>query len=120
MQIIKRTIDGSFVIDKNGLPYHVPNEGEFADEWAEINAYAEAHPEEVILEEPYVKKSRKPRNRTQYDSQTPSSKPSPARASYRPRASQPRNSPFSPKPNSSPSGRRTRHTRRADASSTKA
>ena len=54
MQIIKRTIDGSFVIDKNGLPYHVPNEGEFADEWAEINAYAEAHPEEVILEEPYV------------------------------------------------------------------
>ena len=54
MQIIKRTIDGSFVIDKNGLPYHVPNEGEFADEWSEINAYAEAHPEEVILEEPYV------------------------------------------------------------------
>ena len=54
MQIIKRTIDGSYVIDKNGLPFHVPNEGEFADEWAEINAYAEAHPEEVILEEPYV------------------------------------------------------------------
>ena len=54
MPIIKRTIDNSYVIDKNGLPYHIPNEGEFADEWAEINAYAEAHPDEVILEEPYV------------------------------------------------------------------
>lgn len=54
MTITKRTTDNSYVIDKNGLPFHVPNEGEFADEWAEINAYAEAHPEEVILEEPYV------------------------------------------------------------------
>ncbi|OUO94742.1 hypothetical protein [Cloacibacillus sp. An23] len=54
MQIIKRTIDNSYVIEKNGMPYHVPNEGEFAEEWAEINAYAEAHPDEVTLEEPYV------------------------------------------------------------------
>ena len=54
MSIIKRTADNSYVIDKNGLPFHVPNEGEFAEEWAEINTYAEAHPEEVILEEPYV------------------------------------------------------------------
>ncbi len=54
MQIIKRTIDNSYVIEKNGMPYHVPNEGEFAEEWVEINAYAEEHPEEVILEEPYV------------------------------------------------------------------
>ena len=54
MSIIKRTADNSYVIDKNGRPFHVPNEGEFADEWAEINAYAEAHPDEVILEEPYV------------------------------------------------------------------
>lgn len=54
MSIIKRTADNSYVIDKNGLPFHVPNEGEFADEWAEINAYAEVHPDEVILEEPYV------------------------------------------------------------------
>ena len=52
MSIIKRTADNSYVIDKNGLPYHVPNEGEFADEWAEINAYAEAHPDEVTLEYP--------------------------------------------------------------------
>lgn len=53
MSIIKRTADNSYVIVKNGLPYHVPNEGEFADEWAEINAYAEEHPEEVTLEEPH-------------------------------------------------------------------
>lgn len=54
MNIIKRTIDNSYVIVKNGLPYHVPNEGEFTEEWAEVNAYAEAHPDEVELEEPYV------------------------------------------------------------------
>ena len=54
MQIIKRTIDNSYVIEKNGMPYHVPNEGEFAEEWAEINAYAEEHPDEATLEEPYV------------------------------------------------------------------
>ena len=52
MNIIKRTIDNSYVIEKNGLPYHVPNEGEFIDEWEQVNAYAEAHPEEVILEYP--------------------------------------------------------------------
>ena len=53
MSIIKRTADNSYVIEKNGMPYHVPNEGEFAEEWAEVNAYAEEHPEEVTLEEPY-------------------------------------------------------------------
>ena len=53
MSIIKRTADNSYVIDKNGLPYHIPNEGEFAEEWAEVNAYAELHPDEVTLEEPY-------------------------------------------------------------------
>ena len=53
MSIIKRVIDNSYVIVKNGMPYHVPNEGEFVDEWAEVNAYAEAHPEEVELEYPY-------------------------------------------------------------------
>lgn len=52
MNIIKRTTDGSYIIEKNGYPYHVPNEGKFAEEWAEINAYAEAHPDEVTLEYP--------------------------------------------------------------------
>lgn len=36
MSIIKRTADNSYVIDKNGLPYHVPNEGEFAGEPVKI------------------------------------------------------------------------------------
>ena len=51
-KIIKRTIDNSYVIVKNGLPYHVPNEGEFVDEWEQVNAYAKAHPDEVVLEYP--------------------------------------------------------------------
>ena len=52
MDIIKRIADGSYVIQENGYPYHIPNEGEFAERWAEINAYAEAHPDEVTLEYP--------------------------------------------------------------------
>ncbi len=39
--------DGSFVIIKNGNPYHVPNEGEWMNEWAEIHAYAQTHQEQV-------------------------------------------------------------------------
>lgn len=50
--LIKRTIDNSYVIEKNGLPYHVPNESEFTEEWAEVDAYAQAHPDEVTLEYP--------------------------------------------------------------------
>lgn len=50
--LIKRTIDNSYVIEKNGLPYHVPNEGKFTEEWAEVDAYAQAHPDEVTLEYP--------------------------------------------------------------------
>lgn len=53
-QIIHRTFDDSYVITKNSMPYHVPNEGEFAEEWAEVRAYAEAHPECVVVEQPYV------------------------------------------------------------------
>ena len=46
MGIIKR-LDGSYVITKNGYPYHVTQDGVTADEWAAVNAYAKAHPEEV-------------------------------------------------------------------------
>ena len=53
-QIIHRTFDDSYVITKNSMPYHVPNEGEFAEEWAEVRAYAEAHPECVVVEQPYA------------------------------------------------------------------
>ena len=45
--MITKRADGSYVIEKNGYPYHVPTDW---PEWAEIAAYAEAHPEEVELE----------------------------------------------------------------------
>lgn len=52
--IIYRPYDNSYVIIKNGLPYHVPNEGNYAQEWAEVHTYAEAHPEIVTEEEPWT------------------------------------------------------------------
>jgi hypothetical protein len=45
-QIIHRTADDSYVITKNGMPYHVyPYAAEFAEEWDAVFAYAEARPE---------------------------------------------------------------------------
>ena len=53
--IIHRTSDDSYVITKNGLPYHVyPYAAEFAEEWDTVCAYAEMHPECVTEEESYV------------------------------------------------------------------
>ena len=43
--------DDSYVVTYNGLPYHVPNEGEFAGLYAEVAAYAQEHPEQVEQEE---------------------------------------------------------------------
>ena len=54
-QIIHRTADDSYVITKNGMPYHVyPYAAEFAEEWDAVFAYAEARPECVTEEQPYV------------------------------------------------------------------
>ena len=54
-QIIHRTADDSYVITKNGMPYHVyPYAVEFAEEWDAVFTYAEAHPEMVTGEQPYV------------------------------------------------------------------
>lgn len=39
--------DGSFIIQKDGLPYHVPNSDEFAELYQEVSAYAAEHPEQV-------------------------------------------------------------------------
>lgn len=53
--IIHRTADDSYVIMKNSMPYHVyPYAVEFAEEWDEAFAYAEAHPECVTEEQPYT------------------------------------------------------------------
>lgn len=54
-QIIHRTADDSYVITKDGMPYHVyPCAAEFAGEWDAVFAYAEAHPECVTEEQPYT------------------------------------------------------------------
>ncbi|WP_029434680.1 hypothetical protein [Bilophila wadsworthia] len=53
--IFHRAFDDSYVIIKNGMPYHVyPYAAEFAEEWDAVFAYAEAHPECVTEEQPYV------------------------------------------------------------------
>ncbi len=40
--------DGSYVI--KGGTYHVPNEGEYAELWTEVDAYAKANPDKVTQE----------------------------------------------------------------------
>lgn len=53
--IIHRVTDGSYVITKNGMPYHVcSNVKEFEEEWKDVAAYAKEHPECVTEEQPYV------------------------------------------------------------------
>lgn len=43
-----RRADGSYVIAYAGFPaYHVPNSEEFAALWAEVDAWAQAHPDQV-------------------------------------------------------------------------
>ena len=55
---IQKKADGSYVLEKNGMPYHVPNKGEFAEEYEFINKYAEAYPEEVTeYQEPVVEQA---------------------------------------------------------------
>lgn len=44
---IQRRSDGSYVVEKQGMPYHIPNEGEFIEEYEFINKYAAAYPDEV-------------------------------------------------------------------------
>lgn len=47
---IIRRADGSYVITHNGYPYHVVNDEDMASFWAEVDAYAKAHPEQVTDE----------------------------------------------------------------------
>lgn len=48
--IIHRTIDDSYVINNNS--YHVPNFGEWVEQWADVHAYAQEHPDRVSQELP--------------------------------------------------------------------
>ena len=45
---ITRRRDGSYVVGKCGMPYHIPRSW---PEWAEVEAYAQAHPGEVSEEQ---------------------------------------------------------------------
>ena len=47
---ITRRADGAYVITNNGLPYHVPNSDGFTALWAEVDAWAQAHPDQITDE----------------------------------------------------------------------
>ena len=47
-----KNYDGSYTFDKNGLPYNCPNFGEWAEEYAQVHAYALEHPDEVTEQTP--------------------------------------------------------------------
>ena len=53
-KITHRVVDNSYVVFINKLPYHVPNKGEWADLWTQVDEYTKAHPEVVTEEHPYV------------------------------------------------------------------
>lgn len=52
--IIHRIEDNSYVITKNGMPYHVPKTKEFKEEWIQVNEYALRNPGLVTEERPFV------------------------------------------------------------------
>ena len=47
---VTRRADGSYVIVYNGLPYHVPDSGKWRGLWADVDAWVQAHPEQVTEE----------------------------------------------------------------------
>lgn len=47
-----KMLDGSYTFIKNGLPYNCPDFGEWADEFAAVDAWAKAHPDQVQYEQP--------------------------------------------------------------------
>jgi hypothetical protein len=51
---LTRNLNGSYTFIKDGLPYNCPNFGEWEEEFAEVDAYAKEHPEEVTVQQPVV------------------------------------------------------------------
>ena len=47
---ITRRADGSYIITRDGRPFHVPYQGEFAQLWGEVHSYALIHPDKVTEE----------------------------------------------------------------------
>lgn len=52
--ITQRSADGSYVVTRGDLPYHVPNTKEYKELFEAVDEYAKAHPEVVTVEHPYV------------------------------------------------------------------
>jgi len=50
-EVIRRE-DGSFVINRNGSPYHVPDNDEFHELYLQVQAYVNANPDKVSPEPP--------------------------------------------------------------------
>ena len=48
LTVIYTRHDGSYIVNQ-GL-YHIPNDGEWADLWKQVDAYVKAHPEVVKVE----------------------------------------------------------------------
>lgn len=44
---IRRKKDGSFIVEKEGYPYHIPDNEEFAEEYKMINEYIAENPSAV-------------------------------------------------------------------------
>lgn len=42
-------LDGSYTFIKNGFPYNCPNSDEWVEEFAEVDAYAKEHPDDVTI-----------------------------------------------------------------------
>ncbi len=45
--------DGSFIIEKNGYPYHIPNNDEFMEEWQAITDWLLDNQDKVVFEKVY-------------------------------------------------------------------
>ena len=54
----QRKSDGSFVVEKNGQPYHIPNNKEFEEEYVLMESLYKVHPEKVAeYKEPVIEQS---------------------------------------------------------------
>lgn len=52
--ITRRVEDGSYVVLKGGMPYHVPNSEQYAEFFAQLDTYVKTHPVIMKVEHPYV------------------------------------------------------------------
>lgn len=49
---LMKMLEGSYTFEKNGMPYNCPNFGEWTQEFAEVDAWAKDHPDQVQHEQP--------------------------------------------------------------------